>query len=372
MKIPNNLLIHLLIALSSLILYALIFLVLYPYGGSGSAALNVIPAAVFGWLLGPRGSLLFGLLALPVNILLFWLTDNTEPGGLFLTNLVGISGFTMLSIVIGWIRKLNQRVRKQAEELQQKHKLLQEEIERRVQTETALRQSNAELDTRNKELDAFARTVAHDLKNPLGMIMSYGELLSGAGLTMRPDELELIFTELQKVGRKATNIIEELLLLASMRREAVKLRPLNMTEVVEGAQQRVNLMMQEYQAEIIHPPTWPQAQGYGPWIEEVWVNYLSNGLKYGGEPPCLELGATLQEDGMVRFWVRDNGPGLPPEAQALLFAEFTRLDEIRAKGHGLGLAIVQRIVEKLGGQVGVESDNVPGRGCTFYFTLTAG
>ncbi len=72
---------------------------------------------------------------------------------------------------------------------------------------------------------------------------------------------------------------------------------------------------------------------------------------------------------MVRFWVRDNGPGLSPKEQSRLFAPFTRLDQARAKGYGLGLSIVQRIAEKLGGQAGVESEGVPGRGSIFYFTL---
>jgi signal transduction histidine kinase len=70
---------------------------------------------------------------------------------------------------------------------------------------------------------------------------------------------------------------------------------------------------------------------------------------------------------MVRFWVRDNGPGLAPEEQAQLFTPFTRLGQVRAKGHGLGLSIARRIVEKLDGQVGVESE--VGRGSTFSFTL---
>ncbi len=69
----------------------------------------------------------------------------------------------------------------------------------------------------------------------------------------------------------------------------------------------------------------------------------------------------------MRFWVRDNGDGLTPEDQARLFAPFTRLDQVRVKGHGLGLSIVRRIVEKLGGQVGVESQ--VGQGSTFSFTL---
>ncbi len=109
--------------------------------------------------------------------------------------------------------------------------------------------------------------------------------------------------------------------------------------------------------------------GYAPWIEEVWANYLSNGLKYGGQPPLLEIGADRQDDGNIRFWVRDNGPGLTEEAIARLFTPFTRLHKDRAEGHGLGLSIVQQIVEKLGGEVGVE--NAESQGSLFYFTLPA-
>jgi signal transduction histidine kinase len=70
---------------------------------------------------------------------------------------------------------------------------------------------------------------------------------------------------------------------------------------------------------------------------------------------------------MIRFWVRDDGGGLTIEEQARLFTPFTQLSQVHATGHGLGLSIVQRIVEKLGGQVGVESQ--PGQGSTFSFTL---
>jgi signal transduction histidine kinase len=232
---------------------------------------------------------------------------------------------------------------------------------------------NTSLRATNAELDAFAHTVAHDLKNPLGALTTYGDLLVSYGLEMPPRELQIVFQELQRSGQKANNIVEELLLLASVRRKgSVTLKPLDMAQIVEEVQRRLSFMIADHRAEIIHPSNWPRAVGYAPWIEEVWVNYLSNGLKYGGQPPRLELGATHEENGTIRFWVRDNGPGLPPEAQARLFAEFTRLDEIRARGHGLGLSIAQRIVAKLGGQVGVESDNTPGQGCIFYFTLAAG
>jgi two-component system, sensor histidine kinase and response regulator len=104
-------------------------------------------------------------------------------------------------------------------------------------------------------------------------------------------------------------------------------------------------------------------------VEEIWVNYLSNGLKYSGQPPRLKLGATKSGD-VIRFWVRDNGPGLSQEAIAKLFTPFTRLHKATVEeGHGLGLSIVQRIVKKLGGEVGVESQL--GVGSVFYFTLNS-
>jgi signal transduction histidine kinase len=85
----------------------------------------------------------------------------------------------------------------------------------------------------------------------------------------------------------------------------------------------------------------------------------------------VEIGSDLQPDGLLRFWVRDNGNGISRDICAQLFAPFARFAPIRAAGHGLGLSIVQRIVEKLGGQVGVESDGTPGMGSLFYFTLPA-
>lgn len=167
-----------------------------------------------------------------------------------------------------------------------------------------------------------------------------------------------------------SNIINELLLLAGIRgREAVERAPLDMGRVVNEVLLRLLYMTRETQAEIVQPASWPSALGYGPWVEEVWANYISNGLKYGGQPPRLELGGDVLPGGMVRFWVRDHGAGIAIEDQARLFTPFTQLDQVRAKGHGLGLSIVQRIVEKLGGRVGVES--APGQGSTFIFTLPA-
>jgi two-component system, sensor histidine kinase and response regulator len=181
-------------------------------------------------------------------------------------------------------------------------------------------------------------------------------------------------------ARKMSSIIDDLLLLAETRSAEVDRKPLDMVSIVSEAQQRLADVAEQSHAEIVllDVSTWPVALGYAPWVEEVWANYLSNALKYGGQPPCIELGAAPlpnppplagegEGGGRVRFWVRDNGAGLTPEDQARLFTPFTRLDQVRVKGHGLGLSIVRRIVEKLGGQVGVESQ--VGQGSTFSFTL---
>jgi signal transduction histidine kinase len=111
---------------------------------------------------------------------------------------------------------------------------------------------------------------------------------------------------------------------------------------------------------------------------KVWVNCISNALKYGGNPPRVELGAdslsaslptggSERGEGVCRCWVRDNGDGLDAEQQSKLFIEFTRLHELSTEGYGLGLSIVRRIVERLGGQVGVTS--AVGQGSEFFFTL---
>jgi signal transduction histidine kinase len=226
-------------------------------------------------------------------------------------------------------------------------------------------------ESQNKELDAFAHTVAHDLKNPLALIIGYTDFLSEYVTEIDLDELRAMIRGIKKTGYKAINIIDELLLLAGVRKKEVLPAPLDMAEIVGQARERLAYMIHEYEAEIILPVTWPMAMGYGPWIEEVWTNYLSNGLKYGGQPPRLHLGASVQADGMICFWIQDNGSGVTPQQQSGLFTEFSHVTEIRAEGHGLGLSIVRRIVEKLGGQVGIESDGISGHGSRFYFTLPA-
>ncbi|MBN1284257.1 MAG: PAS domain-containing protein [Anaerolineae bacterium] len=225
-----------------------------------------------------------------------------------------------------------------------------------------------ELEKLVEDLDAFSHTVAHDLKTPLSVISGYALLLKDKFDQLSESQRQIYLHAIARGTHKMHNIIEALLLLASVRRmEEVELSPLDMARVVSEAQQRLANIIQEYNATVVIPNAWPAALGYAPWVEEVWANYLSNACKYGGEPPYIELGAKPQSNGKVCFWVHDNGPGIAPEQQGQLFTQFTRLEQAKVEGHGLGLSIVHRIVTKLGGEVGV--DSAPGAGSTFSFTL---
>ncbi len=254
------------------------------------------------------------------------------------------------------------------------------------EAEAILRDYAADLETGNTELDAFAHTVAHDLKSPLTIIIGFGAFLDERLERLSNDAVHENLQRIVQTGKKMVNIIDELLLLAGIRKISdLTTGPLAMNEILSEVRSRLDPQINDAKGVILTSDAWPTAIGYGPWVEEVWVNYISNGIKYGGRPennipPCLELGWNWAEkmDGgqtsdsgqnsaFIRFWVRDNGHGLTGEQCTQLFTQFTRFHLTRAQGHGLGLSIVQRIVAKLGGAVGVES--APGEGSTFWFTL---
>jgi signal transduction histidine kinase len=250
------------------------------------------------------------------------------------------------------------------------------DITRRIEAEESVSLANIKLTNEIKEkekliveLDAFSHTVAHDLKNMLGAIVSASSLIkSGIGKLPEEDILE-INDLITQSATKTMHITKELLTLASVRQQDVQSRKVQMGKIVQDSVSRLKDLIQKQSAQIILPTSWPDALGYGSWLEEVWINYISNALKYGGTPPVIELGSEILPDGKIKFWVKDNGLGLSKNELSVLFNKYTRLDPHRAEGNGLGLSIVKRIIEKLNGEVGVESKNIPGKGCTFYFIL---
>ena len=238
---------------------------------------------------------------------------------------------------------------------------LNDELEERVSARTA------ELQNIVNELNAFSSTVAHDLKIPLTVISGYAAALLKSSQTWsgrQRNHLQVIRTKTKDMA----DTIDALLLLARVRElDEVEIEPLNMDSILKAVFSTLSPFIEESQATVEMPHNWPVAYGFSPWVQAVWLNYLSNAIKHGGKPPHLELGAEAPAEGFVRFWVHDNGPGLLGVDLQQLFVPFTRLRNVDVEGYGLGLSIVQRIVTKLGGQVDVVSE--PGQGSTFGFTL---
>ena len=247
-----------------------------------------------------------------------------------------------------------------------------EDITEKKAIEQELKTKSEELESRNIELDAFSHTVAHDLKNPIGTILGFTEIIKEEYSDFSKIEIIEYINAIERSAKKSHQIINSLLFFAGVRESEIKKNKVDLKIVLNESLERLSLMIEEYRANITYEKKWPNVYGTSQWIEEVLVNYISNAIKYGGFPPNIKIGHTTikkaghQKD-MLKIWVKDDGMGISKDDQKKVFGKFERLKEINAEGHGLGLSIVARIIGKLGGQVGLESKL--GKGSRFYFTL---
>jgi PAS domain S-box-containing protein len=219
------------------------------------------------------------------------------------------------------------------------------------------------------DLDAYARSVAHDLKNPLCTMVGLADLIRERLVANDIKDMEELIGIVGEQSRKMIRIIDGLLMLSRIRKEDIVKTPIRIGEILDEVFKRLEGEITRYNAVIEKPDSWPLVMGHPMWIEEVWVNLLSNALKYGGNPPVIKIGCDKTESGAYRFWIQDNGNGLPGSSLKKIFRDFERLGVKDSDGYGLGLPIVKRIFEKLGGEIVAASSNKPGEGCIFSFTL---
>jgi signal transduction histidine kinase len=225
----------------------------------------------------------------------------------------------------------------------------------------------------------FIRGITHDLKNPLGAADGYAQLLeSGMGGELSPGQQQWVERLRRSIGQ-ALAIIDDVLLLS--RAEAGRLEahpepvdlPRLVRETVEEHQAAARSAGLDLHVEPSTGPTRPILTDPGR-VRQILGNLLSNAVKYtprgGRVRVAISVRAGPHELGRApaaAVAVEDTGPGIPPEAQARIFQEFTRIDSGGARGAGLGLAISQRLARLLGGIITVES--AAGRGSTFTLWL---
>jgi len=247
-------------------------------------------------------------------------------------------------------------------------------ITRRKLSEISMDKTNIKLRSaiqRNEllisDLESFSHTVAHDLKSPLANQIGFIRMIKDEDL--EHDKLLKYLDYIEQSAYKMQSIIMELLKLASIRKQKIPLNKVDVLHTVEAAMERLSYLINEKKAIINYPDFWPDTLGYAAWIEEIWLNYLSNAIKYGGTPPIIDIGYDLLENATIKYWVKNNGKSIPLNKQYALFEEFVQLNEIKTDGQGLGLSIVKRIVDNFGGKVGYETIKEPYDGSLFYFTL---
>jgi signal transduction histidine kinase len=271
--------------------------------------------------------------------------------------------------------ELEQRVAERTAELEKTVQDLQEEIAARQQATEALRvaqerlkQRAAELNYANKELEAFAYSVSHDLRAPLRAIDGFSRILLDKHASDLNDEarryLNIVCNNTLQMGQ----LIDDLLSFSRLNRQAMNIQEIDLTSLARLALRELERGQEGRKVEIILSDL-PTCQADPVLLKQVFVNLLSNALKFTGTRAQvrIEIGCLRQDDETV-FFVKDNGVGFDMRYVDKLFGVFQRLHRAEDfEGTGVGLAIVQRIIHRHGGRVWAEAEL--DRGATFFFTL---
>jgi len=264
---------------------------------------------------------------------------------------------------------------------QQEVMRLNEELERRVHERTAqLEESNRDLlaatreaENANRAKSEFLSNMSHELRTPLNAIIGFGQLLSHEDAASAGPERNRSFVQhIVDAGNHLLTLINEILNLAQIEsgKVSISLEPVDLREVLEECHALTRTASAQRGIRLVFPmDTTLSVHADRTRLKQVLLNLLSNAVKYNREHGAVLVECTAGDQGRVRIAVQDTGAGLTPEQLRALFQPFNRLgrDKTSIEGSGIGLVLTKRLVELMGGTIGVTS--VPGTGSTFWIDL---
>lgn len=272
--------------------------------------------------------------------------------------LIGYALILLFCIMVMWLAIRILHHRRQAEEDQR----VMAELEHRVAERTE------QLEATNKELESFSYSVSHDLRSPLRAIEGFTQILEEDYGSNLDTEGQRLLTVVKDNARKMSMLIDDLLALSRLGRQAIKPVEINMDDMVKEALEEVLLHTETKHPEfVIH--ALPNARADRILMRQVWINLLSNAIKFSSAKakPLVEIGSQAEGTEIV-YYVRDNGAGFDMQYYDKLFTVFQRLHQPdKFPGTGIGLAIINRVINRHGGRVW--ADGKIDEGATFYFTL---
>ncbi|MEI9937573.1 MAG: PAS domain S-box protein [Pseudomonadota bacterium] len=246
--------------------------------------------------------------------------------------------------------------------------------------EQTLQETNSELESAkalaekaNLAKSDFLSSMSHELRSPLNAILGFAQLMQSDTPGPTPSQKDSVDQILQ-AGWYLLKLINEILDLATIEagKLSLSLEPVSLSEVMLECQAMIEPQAQKAGLSMSFPrfdlPSFVNADRTR--VKQVLINLLSNAIKYNRREGTVEVQCTQGDTGHVRISVKDSGAGLPPEKVAQLFQSFNRLGQGSAEeGTGIGLVVTKRLVEVMGGAIGVESS--VGRGSTFWVDLIA-
>lgn len=240
------------------------------------------------------------------------------------------------------------------------------ELDRRV------RERTEQLQAANKELEAFAYSISHDLRAPLRAVSGFAQIIARRHRAALNAEGQHYVDNIVLAGERMGTLIDDLLAYSRLGRQALKSRPVDLGRVLSQAINNLADRVAATGAMINLPEDWPVVSGDQTLLQQIFTNLLDNALIYRQPDVAPDLRVTWTiEDGQVILAVADNGIGIAPEYQEKIFNVFQRLhSDEDYPGTGIGLAIVKKAAETLGGRVWVES--AVGQGSTFFVKLPKG